>query len=245
MGSVAISLKGLRKLASIDAARSDAVRRDSWTVAMAAMFVWGIQPQDDATEIPTKARLLDDALRHAPSWQLHQARRVMAEWIDDHEEDTEGEVSGSTLVRPLDFLFWCDEALRGSAREPKMLNEFLKYITSSMEGGVTRPNEHELLNEVIDSREQAPRVGVSSEPTHEFRGHLGGVLSKAYALSDSPKDRKNVFLALCELAQLDKHPYPLIGYNSSKRKVIYRDEQGEARLFGVSDLRSRKEFRTR
>jgi hypothetical protein len=243
MSSATVSLKDLRKLANIDADRSDAVRRDSWTVAMAAMFVWGVKPKDGATDIPAKARLIEDALRHASSWQLFQARRVMNEWIDFHEEDMNSEISGSTLVSPMDFLLWCEEEFRGTGREPQMLNEFLKYVVPSQEAGVRRPSQHELISEVIDRRKQVTQVGKTSEPRHEFRGHLGSVLSKAYASSDSPKDRRNVFLALCELAQQAKPPHPLLGYDSATRKVIYKDELGEQRLYSMSDLRSRKEFR--
>lgn len=243
MSSLTTSPKDLKKLGSVNAARSAAVRLDTWTVAMAAMFVCGIRPEDNAPDIPGNARLLENALRQASGGQLYEARRVMEEWIDDHEEDLDGEASGSTLVVPMDFLFWCEEALRGKAREPRMLEDFLKYVRPSFEAGVQRPAPHELLNRVVELEAMLPSVGKVSEPTHEFRGHLGDVLTRAYAAAEAPKDRKRVFRALCELAQQQKPPVPLLGYDSSQRKVIYRDKQGRNRLFGESDLRNRKEFR--
>lgn len=244
MNSLAISLKDLKKLGSVDAARSAAVRLDVWTVAMAAMFICGIRPKDDATEIPTSARLLEDAMRRASGIQLHRARLVLEDWVGDHEEVQKGEVSGSTLVTPMDFLLWCEDAFRGSVHEPpQMLNDFLAYIRRPTEAGVQKPAPHELTNRVVELEGAVSHVGKVLEPTHDFRGHLGGVLTNAYAMAEGKKDRKNVFRALCELAQRQKPPAPLTGYDSSRRKVIYRDKQGREQLYGLSDLRHRKEFR--
>jgi len=211
---------------------------------MGAMLVCGVRPQDDATEIPTSARLLEDAMRPASGIQLHRARRVLEDWMDDHEEVQGGDVSGATLVTPMNFLLWCEDAFRGAVHEPQMLHEFLAYVTRSKEAGVQKPAPYELMSRVNELEGGVLHVGRISEPTHDFRGHLGVVLSSAYARAEGKKDRKNVFLALCELAQRQKPPAPLIGYDSSRRKVIYRDEEGKEKLYGVSDLRYRKEFRT-
>lgn len=243
MNTLAISPKDLRKLGSVDAARSAAVRLDTWTVAMAAMLVCGIRPKDDATEVPESARCLENAMQRASGSQLYRARRVLEDWIDDHEEDLDGEVSGATRVTPMDFLFWCEDAFRGAVHEPQMLHEFLAYVRPSFEAGVQKPAPHELTNHIVELEGLVSRVGKVSEPIHEFRGHLGSVLASAYAMAQGKKNLKSVFLALCELAQREKPPLPLIGYDANRRKVIYRDMQGQTKLYGMSEMRHRKEFR--
>lgn len=242
MTTLAISPKDLKKLESVDATRSAAVRFDTWTVAMAAMFVCGIRPTSDATEIPKSARLLEDALRRVSGRQLLEAGRIMDDWIEDHEEDLEGEISGATRVRPMDFLLWCDETLRGTPREPQMLSAFLEYVIPKVEAGVQQPASHELRRALAEAKRMTSRVG-KTEPAHDFRGHLGSVLTLAYAAAESPKDRKSVFRALCELAQQQKPPKPLVGYDGKQRKVIYLDEYQREQHFGISELRHRKEFR--
>ncbi|MGQ3003531.1 MAG: hypothetical protein ACT6UH_09035 [Hydrogenophaga sp.] len=234
----------LIKLSGIDTARLEAVQLDSWTIAMGSMLVCGIRPEKNATGIPKSARLLEDALRHASGKQLYDAGRIMADWIDDHEEDLEDGATGATLVRPMDFLLWCEETLRGKPREPETLDLFLQYVRPVAERGIDRPTPHELLNRVVELEATNPGVKRTSSPVHEFRGYWGDALMRAYAAADAPRDRKCVFRALCELAQKQNPPAPVVGYDRSKQKVIYRDEKGIERLYGLSDLRNRKEFRT-
>ena len=77
----------------------------TWTPAMGAMLISGIQPPSDATEIPASGTGLDGKplLGHDKRFQI--ARSIFSNWQEQQEENEEMK----SLMPPVDFLAWCVE----------------------------------------------------------------------------------------------------------------------------------------
>lgn len=153
-------------------------KRPTWTIAMGAMLVSGLRPVPGCTKVPDEAVWLLDETRPATPRQLRAASNVVAEWIEDREDEESEWVAPPAECSPLEFLEWCDDTYQGSPRT--MRPEWLDYLVSLTE--VPSPS--------------APQLGSSIEMTERLLKleHIADVvgqsvvprLSTMAAVADSP-----------------------------------------------------------
>lgn len=75
----------------------------TWTPAMGALLVCGIEPQPDCAAIPDGGIGLDNKPLSASNARFHEARRVLSNWHDwNNDVGTKSDV-----VKPHPFLDWC------------------------------------------------------------------------------------------------------------------------------------------
>lgn len=143
-----------------------------------------------------------------------------------------------------------------SQRDALIGFDLCEVITFLDTNGVPHMLGHEVKSEghhgglslVVRSTEVVPSA--KAESVRKFRGPLAEVLQVAVTKARDPGDYKSVFAALCELAQLEKPPIPLVGFNAPDREVLWHDQDPDvAETFGIDHMRSRfrpkKERRSR
>ena len=80
-------------------------RLKSWTPAMGALLISGIEPPLDSIDIPSSGIGLDELALPAGHERFHKARDILSEWHlwrDDAGDQ-------SLEIEPSDFLIWCVE----------------------------------------------------------------------------------------------------------------------------------------
>ena len=75
----------------------------TWTPAMGALLISGIEPPLDCNAIPDGGMGLDEKPLHASDSRFHQARRIFRDWYDWQEDSGDQ----SLEIEPPDFLTWC------------------------------------------------------------------------------------------------------------------------------------------
>jgi prophage regulatory protein len=95
------------------------LRMTTWSSAMAALIVSGVEPPPHGDGIPDGGTGLDGKHLHPSDGRLHDARRILKAWITVDAD--EGEAPRSSTVTPAEFLEWCIE-------EPRTHGEWLRYL---------------------------------------------------------------------------------------------------------------------
>lgn len=164
MNSPPLCVQALKKLDRFNATISEFSTYPTWTVAVGAMLISGVQPAAHATKIPEEASQLLDLSLPASSHQLCCARSVMQEWVESHEEDDEAPPPPT----PIAFLCWCEEAYRGALHPPELLDYFLR-MTKRDHPAPPPPNvverllELELHATVERDRPSSAESGIATE----------------------------------------------------------------------------------
>lgn len=75
----------------------------TWTPAMGALLISGIEPPQDCREIPDDGIGLDEKPLNTSNGRFHEARRILREW-----HDWKDDVGDQSLkIEPLRFINWC------------------------------------------------------------------------------------------------------------------------------------------
>ena len=75
----------------------------TWTPAMGALLISGIEPPRDCNAIPDEGIGLDEKPLHASDSRFHQARLILRDWHDWQEDSGDQ----SLEIEPPGFLTWC------------------------------------------------------------------------------------------------------------------------------------------
>ncbi|MBN8503068.1 MAG: AlpA family phage regulatory protein [Burkholderiales bacterium] len=95
------------------------MRMTTWSSAMAALIVSGVEPPPHCDGIPDGGTGLDGKHLHPSDGRLHDARRILRAW--NAVDADEGEAARSSTVTPAEFLEWCVE-------EPRTHGDWLRYL---------------------------------------------------------------------------------------------------------------------
>lgn len=76
---------------------------NTWTPAMGALLICGIDPPLNCNAIPDGGIGLDEKPLNASNARFHEARRIFSEWHDWRNDVGDQ----SQVVEPPDFLSWC------------------------------------------------------------------------------------------------------------------------------------------
>ena len=77
----------------------------SWTPAMGALLISGIEPPQDCIKISSGGIGLDERALHAGHERFHKARDILCEWHQGPDDAG----NQSLEIEPSDFLIWCIE----------------------------------------------------------------------------------------------------------------------------------------
>lgn len=102
---------------------------DSWTPAMGAQLICGLQPVPDCTGIPVSACLLKTPNLPATNWQVNHAKRVLTRFIEEWQED---DVDVPSKISPTDFITWSEDSYInvGGSNRPEWLDYILTLCHS-------------------------------------------------------------------------------------------------------------------
>ena len=75
----------------------------TWTPAIGALLICGINPPPDCHEIPDGGVGLDEKLLHTSNERFHEARRIFKEWYEWKDDSGDPALE----MEPLRFLEWC------------------------------------------------------------------------------------------------------------------------------------------
>ncbi len=123
------------------------------------------------------------------------------------------------------------------------LNEVIAFLDAK---GVMHMLGHEIksvgfhvdLNAKVQSAQLAQAAKAGSR--RNFRGPLAEVLQLAVSKARDKDDHRSVFAAFCELAQMAKPPFPLLGFNAPDCEVLWRgDDPDTHKIFKLKEMKSR------
>lgn len=205
----------------------------SWTPAMGALLVSGIDPAGRPRDIPAGnlGRVGNPGVA-ASEAQIQWAHKVFANWLDCQlENDGTSNIQASKVdIKPAEFLMWCMEDYDDFPTSMKPL--WLDYITSLLgwnhQLGVPLPAPSSLVTraaalEKLGSPISAERTQTKSIPgtlspddamyverlSASLRSNVDPVLAEriieALGRAGNPRELKLVWLQLCKIAESGKY----------------------------------------
>ncbi len=167
MDSIDLTVEELKKLDRVNATIIEFLQRPTWTIAVGAMLISGVQPAAYATKIPDEGSQLLNPAVAASLNQLRSACSVMEEWAESYEDDDGSRSDVPTEQAPIDFLLWCEEAYRGAIAPPELLHYFFRLAGFQKAG----PAPQDVVARLLEL-EQHAAVERSRQPPLEIETSL-------------------------------------------------------------------------
>lgn len=181
----------------------------SWTPAMGAQLVCGIQPVPNCTDIPKSGCQLSDPQSAATLRQLDWAGKVLARWFAEQQDDDET-AEPPQKIAPMDFVIWCSESYEnvGAPFRPEWLDYIFSFFSAPSKSSPPVAKTAHMLKRALKLEEFASVVSdrvnyvdVGNSTTHKnFRERI-------LALSDKGRIRSVIATEIAMAMDKANNPY--------------------------------------